>query len=138
MKLSEALLYHLKNQTSITNIVSNRIYYQKAPENSAKPFLIINKVSAPREVSFGSSPGLVYGRYQFSGFADGINSYPVAENILTALNSTSVLRDIVGTIGSSGGVQIDYTELIDEGDITIDPSLNISGLFADWYIYYHE
>ena len=134
MTIEESLMRYLKSKTAITDLVGNKIYFLRAPVNTTAPYLIMQKISAPREQAFISNPGLVISRIQLTAVD---YDYPGVKSIISALNTTSVLRDFTGIMGTSGA-QVDYTEFANEVDIEIDPSLNLYGVAADWIISYHE
>lgn len=135
MNVEEALLYQLQNSADLSALVGKRIYFIHLPVDVQYPAITIQKISAPREQAFISSPGIVAGRFQFTSFDD---SYPGVKSVIEALNTTSTLKDFVGLMGSSNGVQVDCTIYENETELSIDPELGLYGIAADWIIYYHE
>ena len=94
MLIEQAILDELIGTSGLTDLVGQRIYYVKAPQDVTNPYVIFTKVSAPREHDHDGSAGLVSARFQFSAFA---TTYYVVKQI--AVQIQTVLQAFSGTMG---------------------------------------
>ena len=137
MNIKQAIENQLKATLGLTALVGPNIYWREFPQGFSGKGICINKISAPRETAMVADPGIVYARFQFTAMG---TTEKEPDDVLTQV--AGVLQNfvgIMGTLGASTGVQVDYTEYVNENEIPSDP--NITGMFlngADWYIYYHE
>lgn len=134
MNIKQALETYLLAQSGLTALVSDRIYFRDFPQGTDKKSLLINKISAPRETAMVTDPGIVLARFQFSAIG---TTEKEPDDILDQVRTA--LQNYTGVMGGAGGVQVDYTELVNEYEIPVD--INLTGFYlngADWYIYYHE
>jgi len=94
MLIEQAILDELIGTAGITDLVGQRIYYVKAPQDVTTPYIVFTKVSAPREHDHDGSSGLVGARFQFSVFA---TTYYEAKQIVVQVQA--VLQAYSGTMG---------------------------------------
>jgi hypothetical protein len=67
--LEEVLFTKLSGTTAITDIVGKRIYPQLAPDKVAKPYIVYQRISGPREQIMGGKSGVAYPRIQITCWA---------------------------------------------------------------------
>jgi hypothetical protein len=112
MIIENALLTYLGAQGGLTALVSTRIYYVKAVQNTAYPYIVFFKVSSPRNHSYSGSSHLAESRFQFSIFAETYNeTKSIAAQLQTALQGKT------GNIGTSPGVDVGATFYSNETDM---------------------
>lgn len=134
MNVEESLIRYLQSDTTLASYLGNRIYFINMPPNVQYPAMTIQKISCIRDQAYVHNPKTANAWFQFTVITE---SYPQLKTITERINSTGVLLDFVGVMGTSG-VKIDYTEFSNENEINIDPSLKLYGSALDWKIYYHE
>lgn len=132
MQIEQALMTFLLSQTSITDLVSQRIYFVKAPQKTETPYMIITKVSGLREHSHGGASELAGPKFQFSVF-DG--TYSGVKNILAALQAA--LQGYTGSMGGSGGVCVHAAFYDNEKDLYEEETGLHHGV-ADYIIWHEE
>lgn len=101
MLIEQAVLKELIGTSGLTNLVGQRIYYVKAPQNVSNPYIIFSKIAAPREHDHDGASGLASARFQFSIFAQTYR-----EVKLIAGQIQSALQAFKGTMGGDGGVSV--------------------------------
>jgi len=112
MKIEQAILKELLADSGTTSLIGERLYYVKAPQDVAKPYVVFFKASGPREYSHDGASELARPRFQFSCFATTYyQAKQIAEAIRVAIEAFS------GTMGGVGGVEIGSCFCINESDI---------------------
>jgi len=99
-KIAQAILDELVN-SELTNLIGERIYYVKAPQDVEVPYVMFFVVSSVREHDHDGASHLASARFQFSIFAQ---TYHEAKRITEQIQS--VLQAFSGTIGGVGGVYV--------------------------------
>jgi len=131
MLIETALMTYLLAQSGITDIVDTRIYFVKAPQDVAKPYIVFFKVTSPRDHSHDGGTGLANPRFQFSIFS---TTYGEAKNIATAVQTA--LQGYTGTMGGDGGVYVTAVTYEDENDF-YENETKLFHVAVD-YAFWHE
>ncbi len=133
MQIEQALMTWLLAQAGITGLVGgDRIYFVTAPQEVAKPYLVVNKISGVREHSHGGSSHLAHPRFQFSAFG---TTYSSVKEIIAAVQA--VLQGYTGTMGGAGGVVVGNSIYEDETDL-YEEGQGLFGVAADYIIWHEE
>ena len=124
----------LANNTSITDLVSTRIYPMVRDQEAGLPAITYQSISGVRSYDLTGPNGLVDGRIQVNCFADDpLEAGELAAVVRAALN---------GHRGGAAGVHIELMLLDDMGDLPyIDPENEAQNVFAkmmDFYVLYKE
>lgn len=115
-------------QSTVRAYVGYRIYFGRAPQNVKQPYMIINKISGPREHSHDGGSGLATPRFQFTVFAE---KYSDCKGCISALQTA--LQGYSGTMGGDSGVAVNGAFYDDETDL--DPGeQGLFGVAADYII----
>jgi hypothetical protein len=69
MRIEQGIMQLLLASPALAGIVGDRIHYVKAPEDTVAPYLVINKISGPRDHTHDGGSGLANPRIQFSAFS---------------------------------------------------------------------
>lgn len=112
MYIELAILTELGNASALTALVSNRIYYVRAPQNVTTPYIVFFKVSSIRNHSHDGSSHLAVSRFQFSIFAD---TYKECKDIAVQIQSS--LQGKSGNVGDSPYVAVGSIFYLDETDM---------------------
>ena len=67
--IEDGLFERVTTGSAVQALMGTRMYPVLAPQNVTPPFLVYQRVSAPRETAFGADPGMVRARYQLSTYA---------------------------------------------------------------------
>jgi len=132
MLIETALITFLKAESGITDLVSSRIHFVKAPQDIAKPYLIIIKISSPRDHTHDGASGLAHPRFQFSAFA---TTYSEAKEIIAAVQAA--LQGYSGIMGGDGGVYVNGCFYDDENDF-YETETNLYHVSADYILWHRE
>jgi len=132
--IAKAIYSLLINNTSITDLVSNRIYPMVRNQEADLPAITYQVISGVRSYDLDGPNGLVEGRVQVNCFADDpLEAGELAAVVRAALN---------GHRGGAAGVHIELMLLDDQGDLPyIDPENEAQNVFAkmmDFYVLYKE
>jgi hypothetical protein len=101
MDILEALHAYLIAQSAITTKVSTRIYQNVAPQNVAKPYLMIEQVSVNTRYSHQGDADLDTARVQISAIGDTLKSAnEVSIVVHTALSGYVGAMSSVSTFGT--------------------------------------
>ena len=123
MFIEQALKTELETVTALTALIEDRLYYVKAPQDVAEPYVAFFKVSSPRDETLDGAAGLARARFQFSTFAETYDeAKQIAQQIQLALEGKR------GIIGGVGGVYADIS-YDDETDLTEDELFHIAQEF---------
>ena len=125
---------YLISKTSITSLVSTRIYPLIAPEGSAWPFIIYQRIGSSHEHNMSGSSGLVTATVQIDAYAE---AYSSAKSIGAAIrNVLDGYRGLMGSTFVSRCHLGDERDLLDVTDLADEfGGFRWSGDFA---IAYHE
>jgi len=132
MLIETALMIYLLDQSGITDICGTRIYFNRALQDTAEPYLVLSKISSPRTMTHDGPDGLTDARFQITAFA----SLPmVAKQLIVAVQSA--LHGYQGTMGGDGGVYVFSCAYDDETDL--DPGeKGLFGVASDYIISVRE
>lgn len=133
MQIETALSTYLLAQTGITGLVGQRVYFVQAPQDTAKPYLVINKISGTRENSREANTHLAHPRFQLTAFAE---TYGACKSIIAAVQTA--LQGYTGTMGGAGGVAVGAVFYEDENDLDPGPNNELYGVAADYIIWHYE
>lgn len=112
MYIEQAILTELGNAAALVTLVSTRIYYVKAPQDVATPYIILTKISSVREHSHDGSSHLAKSRFQLSIFAE---TYKEVKDI--AVQIQAALQAKSGNVGDSPYVAVGSIFYEDETDM---------------------
>jgi len=130
MQIEQAVLKELLADSGITDLIGERLYYVKAPQDVAKPYIVFFKVSAPREYSHDGASKLARPRFQFSCFAmTYYEAKQIAEAIRVAIEAFS------GTMGT--GVEVGSCFCLNESDM-YEEDTKLFHVAVDYLIYHKE
>jgi len=115
----------------ITDLVSSRIYYARAPENAASPYIVLNLISGSPANAIDGDTKQVTRRIQFTIIDE---SYTDCQQIAAALKAT--LNGYTGVLGDIIYCQGCFLE--NENDLEFEDVLKVYGLTADYKFYYNE
>ena len=110
----------LANNAGVSALVGTQIHYSEAPQNTPSPYIVMTKISAPRDYTHDGPSGLVKGRFQFSIFAA---TYTLTKQVAAAIKP--VLENLKCWCD-------------DETDLGRDPSTGFYHLAVDYQITYNE
>lgn len=133
MVIETALITYLLAQTGIIALVGQRIYFVQAPQDTDKPYLVINKISGTRENSHEVNTHLAHPRFQLSAFAA---TYADCKAIIAAVQTA--LQGYTGTMGGAGGVVVSAVFYDDETDLDPGDSNQLYGVAVDYFIWHYE
>lgn len=94
--LEEGIYSHLTAESTITDIVSTRIYPRQLPQNPTYPALTYRRVSTRTQHYHNAGDSLPFPRYQFSCYAA---TYAGTKSLANALRA--ILDGFKGTFGGS-------------------------------------
>jgi len=132
MQIEQAVLTELLADSGVTDLVGERIYYVKAPQDVGKPYVVFFKASAPREYSHDGASRLARPRFQFSCFA---TTYYEAKQIAEAIRAA--IEAFSGTMGGDGGVEVGSCVCLNESDI-YEENTQLFHLAIDYLIWHKE
>lgn len=131
MLIEQALMTYLLAQSGITDYVGRQIHFVQAPQNTAQPYMVINKISGPREHTHDGGD-MAHPRFQFSVFA---SKYSNCKGCISALQTA--LQGYSGTMGGAGGVKVGAALYDDETDLERGEQ-GLYGVAADYIIWHSE
>ncbi len=109
--------------------VSARVYALEAPQGAVAPYLVVQKISAPRSHTHQGADGLVVARFQFTCVATTYKgAKDVAEELRAALDGKAV------TMGTTEVSAAFYDDEIDDQD----PDAKLYWVQADYLLHYKE
>jgi hypothetical protein len=132
MLIEQALMTYLLAQSGITALVGQRIYFVIAPQETAKPYIVVTKIDAPEVGSHDGPAELASPRFQLSVFAV---TYSAAKNISAAIKTA--LDGYSGTMGGAGGLHVDIPRREDENDF-YEESTGLFQVASDYIVWYQE
>lgn len=112
MIIEQAILTELGKNSTLTGLVSSRIYYVKAPQDVTEPYIVFFKVSSPRNHSYSGSSHLAESLFQFSVFS---TTYTEAKSIVAQIQTS--LQGFTGTMGTTPGVYVGSCFFDNETDL---------------------
>ena len=101
MLIEQAIMTKLLATTAITDLVGQRIYFTRAAQDTAKPYLVITKISDIPHYCHDGPAGISDARIQFSAFAE---TYQAVKNLNAAIRTA--FEGFTGLMGGSSGVYI--------------------------------
>jgi len=132
--ITDAIDSLLINNSSITDLVGDRIYSQVREQLDGLPAITYQVISGIRGHDMSGPSGLVEGRIQINCFA----TTPLASLQLAAV----VRAALSGLSGSPAGVRIECMLLEDQSDLpSIEPEneeMNVYAQMMDFYVLYKE
>jgi hypothetical protein len=132
--IEEALFDALTFNSSVSSIVSSRVYPQIVPQDTVYPAIRYNQISGVREHTLPSTDNMVHSRFQIDSYG---TNYIGGRNLADAVRSA--LSDYVGTVGT---VEIQCIHLIEEEDYFSETvgtdQLRRYGKRQDYMIWYNE
>ena len=132
MVIETALYNYLSSYMGLTDLVSNRIYFMKMPQNPTFPNVVLQKISAPRLHGFSADYG-VSTRMQITSWGTKYSDVSaVFEQIRSALQNYTNQ-----TMGGAGGVNVKAVILDDETDGYEDLTMYFRK-DADYIIWHEE
>ena len=132
MQIEQAVLKELLADSGVTDLISERLYYVKAPQDVVKPYVIFFKASGPREYSHDGVSALARPRFQFSCFA---TTYYEAKQIAEAIRAA--IEAFNGIMGGAGGAEVGSCFCINESDIYED-NTQLFHVAVDYLIWHKE
>jgi hypothetical protein len=132
MIIEQALMTKLNAISALTALTSTHIYFVKAPQDVAKPYLVFQKISAPRGYTYAGPDGMVTARFQFTAFAV---TYKECKDTLEALRGG--LSGYQGVMGGTGGITVGFCDYDNETDL-YNEDAGLFGVAADYLINYTE
>ena len=141
MIIEQAVLKTLADDATIAGYVAARIYFMRAPQNTAAPYITLFKVSAPRDATLDGASGLVRGRIQVDVYAE---TYMGSKDIAAAVKAALV--DYSGDMANSGfpyvlpsdfGVPVNGVDCDDESDYWEEEN-KLYHVQMDFLIWYNE
>lgn len=130
MTIEEAIYSHLTAETTMTDLVSTRIYPRQLPQNPTYPAVTYRRVSTSLDHLHGSATNLPFPRFQFNCYA---TSYGDTKTVANALKS--VLDGFSGTFG--GSIAVGAILSLNEVD-GFDPIAEVPVTSVDFVIIYQE
>jgi hypothetical protein len=132
MLIEQAILTKLLATSGLTDLIGERIYYVKAPQDVGIPYVVFFKVSGAREHSHDGASGLARPRFQFSCFSETYyEAKQIAEQIQSALQAYS------GTMGGAGGVEVGASFYDNETDM-YEEDTKLYHIAVDYMISHEE
>jgi len=95
MSLKSEILTFIKSKSEVTDIVGNRIWYDKLPEDATLPAITFSRISDPHKYTQSGDSGHRNPRVQFSCWAE---TDQAAEDLGETLSG--VMTAFVGAFGS--------------------------------------
>jgi hypothetical protein len=131
MLIEQALMTYLLAQSGITDLVSTRIYFTRAPQDVDQPYIVFFKISGLRFHSHDGSSELANPQFQFSIFA---SNYGTGKNIAAAIQTA--LQGYSGTMGGDGGVAVGSCLYLNEYE-TYERETELNHIIVE-YEFMHE
>jgi hypothetical protein len=141
MQIETALKTYLLTLTPLTALISTRIYFAQAPENTAQPYIVISKVSDIKVHSHDGYESARTDRFQFSIFS---TSYATCKGIAAALEgngsrtSPTGLDCYTGKMGGVSGVTVRGCLHENEIDLGYETESGLYHVACDYFISYVE
>jgi len=132
MQIEQAIKKELMAASGVTDLIGERLYYVRAPQDVTKPYVVFFKVSGSREYSHDGASELANPRFQFSCFA---TTYYEAKQTVNAIRVA--IEAFSGTMGGDGGVEVGSCFCINESDI-YEEDTRLFHVAVDYLIYHKE
>lgn len=118
MQIGEALYSKLSTTTTLTALVSTKIYPMSAPQSAALPFVTYEESYGEWPHAMSRDPGITMKRMELTSWSTG---YAQVHSI--ALQVRKALQDYSGTMGGTGGVPVQRIFMEQEVDVQdVDPT----------------
>jgi hypothetical protein len=88
--MEEALISYLLADSGVAALASTRLYWVQAPQNVAKPYATLQRISGLRDTPMDGPSGLVESRVQIDCYAAGTPSsggYNLAKSLARAIET---------------------------------------------------
>jgi len=126
-EVERAIISKLLGDSSITNLVQNRIYFSEAPQGVLNAYAVINRISSPRVHSLTGPSGLVKARIQIDIYAySAMTARTIGRAIEAILDG---LREIVITVNIQAILLLDEFDGYEEGP-------ELKRLIQDYRVWY--
>lgn len=132
MQIEQAIKRELMADSGVTDLIGERLYYVRAPQDVVKPYVVFFKVSGLREYSHDGASELAQPRFQFSCFA---TIYYEAKQIAEAIRAA--IEAFSGTMGGESGVEIGSCFCMNESDMYEDDT-KLFHVAIDYLIFHKE
>lgn len=129
MVVEEALMAYLLTQSSLTALVSNRIYFLKLPQGSGLPAVVIQKIDSPKIHGFSADIGAMT-RIQTTSWASAYTEVSSVQEQIRAATQNYMNQTM-------GSVPVKNIEL-DEGPDQYEDDTGRFGKIIDLLIYHTE
>jgi len=114
MQIEQAIMTHLLADSSITDLVGDRVFFVKAAQDVSAPYIVFFKVTDPPQYSHDGR-SLYEPLFQFDIFD---TTYSSVKEIAAVLKTS--LEAYSGTLGGAGGVAVNGSFVEDENDFYED------------------
>ncbi len=131
--IEQALLTYLKAVTALTALIGKRIYYDKAPQDVAAPYIVFFKVSSQRPLAHDGDVHFARDRFQFSIFA---RTFYLVVQIAGALYVALQGKD--GIIGDGAGVRVGGIRFLNETDMPFETETELYHRPVDFEVPHEE
>ncbi len=132
MIIEQSVLIKLLETAAVTALVGELIYYGVAPQNVAKPYVVLYKISDVATYTHGGKDGKCTARIQLSCYG---TTYKSVKDVSAAIDAA--LSGFSGTMGTGGAtVQGCFKDGDQDGDYESD-----TGFFPvllDYIFHYEE
>jgi hypothetical protein len=128
-ELIEAALVEIALEYSpLTDDIGSRLYPKSLPQNPTYPAITYFRVSGPRH----NDVEVAYPRFQFDTWADGANSYKVAQRVANNLKKAFNWKS-----GTWNGIRIVRIVFLDDRDVP-DESSQPDHIASDFKVIYRD
>lgn len=127
--IEEGLVAHLMADSSVTDLISTRLYPLVVPQDASLPAVAYQRISGPREHAHDGPSGLARARVQFTALG---STYAEAKSVVTALQGS-----LDGRKRGLPGVRSNAINLLDERDVWLDV-FEKPGIQVDFLVWYQE
>lgn len=112
MYVEQALQEHLMDQSDLTALIGDKLYYLTAPQDVESPYIVMTQIDAPAETSLDGKLGLTRYRFQFSIFSETLyTARQIKDALHTALHGKhEVIKTLYLTIFYDNEVEIYESE----------------------------
>ncbi len=111
--LESDLLTFLASKTTITSLVSSRIYPNKAPLGVTYPCVTYFKVSATRIRDMDGASGMVHSRIQINAW----DNTPTTGYSSVKAIADAIRKEVDNYTGAMGSTTVDAVQLLEEADL---------------------
>ena len=127
--IEEAMTAVLLADSDVTDLIGDKIFPMRAPDDFARPYIVYQKVTGPREESHSGDSDLAHPRIQLSCWSD------------TYAEAKAVARTVIGSlhsfVGTSMGIDIQASTIDGEVD-TFDDATKLYRTVVDVIFWHRE